>query len=210
MQLQVLTDIPGIDMGMLRKDSALVVTTPEVSAIRDADRIIGLLEANEMKNTHLIVNRIRMDMVKRGDMMSMEDVVEILAIDIIGAVPDDENIVVATNQGEPLVGNDTLAGQAYMNICKRITGEEVPFLDLDKKGFFAKGRLQMMLVSDRANCSPEVMEAIKRDIMDVLAKYVEIDTEKLDIQINQGGDGLETGNAPVLLANIPIKSMKGR
>ena len=59
-------------------------------------------------------------------------------IDIIGAVPDDENIVVATNQGEPLVGNDTLAGQAYMNICKRITGEEVPFLDLDKKGFFAK------------------------------------------------------------------------
>jgi septum site-determining protein MinD len=114
------------------------VTTPEVSAIRDADRIIGLLEANEMKKTHLIVNRIRMDMVKRGDMMSMEDVVEILAIDIIGAVPDDENIVVATNQGEPLVGNDTLAGQAYMNICRRILGEEVEFLDLDKKGFFEK------------------------------------------------------------------------
>ena len=70
--------------------------------------------------------------------LEKEDPLEILAIDIIGAVPDDENIVVATNQGEPLVGNDTLAGQAYMNICKRITGEEVPFLDLDKKGFFAK------------------------------------------------------------------------
>ncbi len=139
----ILLDCPaGIEQGFKNAiagaDRALVVTTPEVSAIRDADRIIGLLEANEMKNTHLIVNRIRMDMVKRGDMMSMEDVVEILAIDIIGAVPDDENIVVATNQGEPLVGNDTLAGQAYMNICKRITGEEVPFLDLDKKGFFAK------------------------------------------------------------------------
>ena len=139
----VLLDCPaGIEQGFKNAiagaDRALVVTTPEVSAIRDADRIIGLLEANEMKNTHLIVNRIRMDMVKRGDMMSMDDVVEILAIDIIGAVPDDENIVVATNQGEPLVGNDTLAGQAYMNICKRITGEEVPFLDLDKKGFFAK------------------------------------------------------------------------
>ena len=139
----ILLDCPaGIEQGFKNAiagaDRALVVTTPEVSAIRDADRIIGLLEANEMKNTHLIVNRIRMDMVKRGDMMSMDDVVEILAIDIIGAVPDDENIVVATNQGGPLVGNDTLAGQAYMNICKRITGEEVPFLDLDKKGFFAK------------------------------------------------------------------------
>ncbi len=139
----ILLDCPaGIEQGFKNAiagaDRALVVTTPEVSAIRDADRIIGLLEANEMKKTQLIVNRIRMDMVKRGDMMSMDDVVEILAIDIIGAVPDDENIVVATNQGEPLVGNDTLAGQAYMNICKRITGEEVPFLDLDKKGFFAK------------------------------------------------------------------------
>ena len=84
------------------------------------------------------------------------------------------------------------------------------FFKKKSSGDYAKGRLQMMLVSDRANCSTEVMEAIKRDIMDVLAKYVEIDTEKLDIQINQGGDGLETGNAPVLLANIPIKSMKGR
>lgn len=139
----ILLDCPaGIEQGFKNAiagaDRALVVTTPEVSAIRDADRIIGLLEANEMKNTHLIVNRIRMDMVKRGDMMSMEDVVEILAIDIIGAVPDDENIVVATNQGEPLVGNDSLAGQAYLNICHRILGEEVPFLDLDKKGFLAK------------------------------------------------------------------------
>lgn len=139
----ILLDCPaGIEQGFKNAiagaDRALVVTTPEVSAIRDADRIIGLLEANEMKKTHLIVNRIRMDMVKRGDMMSMEDVVEILAIDIIGAVPDDENIVVATNQGEPLVGNDSLAGQAYLNICHRIIGEEVPFLDLDKKGFFEK------------------------------------------------------------------------
>ena len=123
----ILLDCPaGIEQGFKNAiagaDRALVVTTPEVSAIRDADRIIGLLEANEMKNTHLIVNRIRMDMVKRGDMMSMEDVVEILAIDIIGAVPDDENIVVATNQGEPLVGNDSLAGQAYLNNETPLTG----------------------------------------------------------------------------------------
>jgi septum site-determining protein MinD len=92
-----------------------------------------------MKQTHLIVNRLRNDMVKRGDMMSSEDVVEILAVDLIGVVPDDENIVISTNQGEPLVGSETLAGQAYMNICRRIVGEEVPYLDLNgKQGLFAK------------------------------------------------------------------------
>ena len=114
-------------------DRAIVVTTPEVSAIRDADRIIGLLEANEVKKTELIVNRLRMDMVKRGDMMSVEDVCDILAIPLLGAVPDDEHIVIATNQGEPLVGTDCLAGQAYSNICKRILGETVEFLNLEEK-----------------------------------------------------------------------------
>lgn len=135
----VIIDCPaGIEQGfhnaIAGADRALVVTTPEVSAVRDADRIIGLLEANEVKKIHLIVNRIRMDMVKRGDMMSSDDVVEILAVPIIGVVPDDENIVVSTNQGAPLVGNNTLAGKAYMNICKRVTGEEVPYLDLASKG----------------------------------------------------------------------------
>ena len=139
----VLLDCPaGIEQGFKNAisaaDRALVVTTPEVSAIRDADRIIGLLEANEIKKINLIVNRIRMDMVKRGDMMSIEDVVEILAIDLIGAVPDDENIVVSTNQGEPLVGDNSLPGKAYLNICKRIMGEDVPYLDLSSDGFFKK------------------------------------------------------------------------
>ena len=140
----IILDCPaGIEQGFKNAiagaDRALIVTTPEVSAIRDADRIIGLLEANELKKTDLIVNRIRMDMVKKGDMMSIEDVVEILAINLIGAVPDDENIVISTNQGEPLVGSDALAGQAYMNICRRIMGEEVPFLDLNgKSGFWDK------------------------------------------------------------------------
>ena len=80
-----------------------------------------------------------MDMVKRGDMMSIDDVHEILAVDLIGAVPDDDNIVISTNQGEPCVGNDSLAGQAYMNICRRVLGEEVEMLDLNaKEGFFKK------------------------------------------------------------------------
>mgnify|MGYP000852639224 CR=1 FL=1 len=140
----ILMDCPaGIEQGFMNAiagaDRALVVTTPEVSAVRDADRIIGLLEANEMNQTHLIVNRLRMDMVKRGDMMSSEDVSEILAVDVIGIVPDDENIVISTNQGEPLVGSDSVAGRAYMNIARRIIGEDVPFLDLNERnGFLGK------------------------------------------------------------------------
>lgn len=140
----IILDCPaGIEQGfknaIVGADRALVVTTPEVSAIRDADRIIGLLEANNLKRTDLIVNRIRMDMVKRGDMMSIDDVVDILAIKLIGAVPDDEAIVVSTNQGEPLVGSDAMAGKAYMNICHRIIGEDVPLLELDSKsGIFEK------------------------------------------------------------------------
>lgn len=143
----IILDCPaGIEQGFKNAiagaDRALVVTTPEVSAIRDADRIIGLLEANEIKRTDLIVNRIRMDMVKKGDMMSIEDVVDILSVNLIGAVPDDENIVISTNQGEPLVGSDTLAGKAYMNICRRIIGEDVPLLDLMVKRDFLQNCLR--------------------------------------------------------------------
>jgi septum site-determining protein MinD len=140
----IIIDCPaGIEQGFKNAiagaDRALVVTTPEVSAVRDADRIIGLLEANEMKKIDLIVNRLRVDLVKRGEMMSSADVEEILAVNLIGIVPDDENIVVSTNQGEPLVGTDTKAGTAYMNICNRIIGEDVPFMDLTaKKGFFSR------------------------------------------------------------------------
>jgi septum site-determining protein MinD len=132
----VLLDCPaGIEQGFKNAiagaDRALVVTTPEVSAIRDADRIIGLLEKEHMPKIDLIINRIRMDMVKRGDMMSVDDVTEILSIPLIGALPDDEQIVISTNQGEPVVGTDSLSGKAYLNICKRIMGVEVPYLDLD-------------------------------------------------------------------------------
>ncbi len=139
----IILDCPaGIEQGFKNAiagaDRALIVTTPEVSAIRDADRIIGLLEAAEVKKIDLIVNRIRMDMVKRGDMMSVEDVIDILAIDLIGVVPDDEAIVVATNEGEPLVGKDCQAGKAYDNICHRVLGEDVPVLKFEDEGFFKK------------------------------------------------------------------------
>lgn len=148
----ILVDCPaGIEQGFQNAIAgatrAIVVTTPEVSAIRDADRIIGLLEKHNIKQVDLVINRIRMAMVKRGDMMSVEDVTEILAVDLLGAIPDDEQIVVATNQGEPVVGMDALAGKAYINICKRIVGEEVPFLNLDPHtGFF--GKLSKMFKSN--------------------------------------------------------------
>ena len=134
----VLLDCPaGIEQGFQNAiagaDRAIVVTTPEVSSSRDADRIIGLLEAHHMAKMNLIINRIRIDMVKRGDMMSIDDVTEILSIDLLGAIPDDEQVVVGTNQGEPVIDMDSLAGKAYMNICRRILGEDVPFLDFDKQ-----------------------------------------------------------------------------
>lgn len=134
----IILDSPaGIEQGFQNAIAgatrALIVTTPEVSAIRDADRIIGLLEANGFSKMDLVINRIRPDMVKRGDMMSAGDVVDILSVPLIGIIPDDENVVVSTNQGEPLVGTDTPAGCAYMNISKRVMGEEIPFMSLEKR-----------------------------------------------------------------------------
>ena len=134
----ILLDCPaGIEQGFRNAiagaDRALIVTTPEVSAIRDADRIIGLLEASGVGRMDLIINRIR------SDMMSVDDVMDILSVPVIGTVPDDEDIVISTNQGEPLVGMNGYAGQAYLNICKRILGESVPFIQLDASpGFWSR------------------------------------------------------------------------
>lgn len=140
----VIVDCPaGIEQGFKNAiagaDRAIVVTTPEISAVRDADRIIGLLEAAELRNPKLIVNRLRVAMVKRGDMMNIDDITDILAIDLIGVVPDDEEIVISTNRGEPAVGSESLCGQAYRNITKRIMGEDIEFLNLDtSEGIFTK------------------------------------------------------------------------
>ncbi len=135
----VIIDCPaGIEQGFKNAiagaDRAVVVTTPEVSAVRDADRIIGLLEANGLNNPMLILNRLRIDLVQRGDMMNIEDVTEILAVDILGVVPDDEAIVIATNKGEPAVSNpESKAGQAYRNIVQRILGQEVPIMTFEEQ-----------------------------------------------------------------------------
>ena len=141
----ILIDCPaGIEQGFKNAiagaDRAIIVTTPEVSAVRDADRIIGLLEANEIKRLELIINRIRIDMVKRGDMMAIDDVSEILAIELLGIVPDDEAVIVNTNKGEPAVTDDSSrAGKAFRNIALRITGEYVPMMNLSSDdGFLTK------------------------------------------------------------------------
>jgi len=138
----VLLDCPaGIEQGFKNAvagaDKAIVVTTPEISAVRDADRIVGLLEAAEVHNPLLILNRIRPEMVQRGDMLALDDVRELLAIDVLGIVPDDEAIVISTNRGEPCVADQkSIAGQAFRDIVQRILGENVPLMDLNAdKGF---------------------------------------------------------------------------
>lgn len=144
----IIIDSPaGIEQGfqysIAGADEAIIVTTPEVSAVRDADRVIGILEANEIYQPKLIVNRIRQDMVKRGDMMNIEDILDILAVKLLGVVPDDENVVISTNRGEPVIMDEkALSGKAYRNIVRRIIGEEVDFLNLENTN---QGKLSKMM-----------------------------------------------------------------
>lgn len=133
----IFIDCPaGIEGGFRNAISAareaIVVTTPEISAVRDADRVIGLLEASNIKTKRLIVNRLKPAMVQEDQMMSVQDVQDILAIPLLGVIPDDERVIVSTNRGEPLILDKklSLAGVAFSNIAKRLRGERVPFLDL--------------------------------------------------------------------------------
>ncbi|ADQ40798.1 septum site-determining protein MinD [Caldicellulosiruptor acetigenus I77R1B] len=141
----ILIDCPaGIEQGFKNAiagaQKAIVVTTPEVSAVRDADRIIGLLEAYELHNPKLIINRIRFDMVKRGDMMDIDDILEILSIELLGIIPDDEKIIISTNKGEPVVMDEkSKAGQEYRNIARRILGENIPIVgEEENSGFLSR------------------------------------------------------------------------
>lgn len=141
----VLLDSPaGIERGfrnaLAPSNKVLIVTNPEVSAVRDADRIIGLVESEQKGPPSLIINRIKPEMVKRGDMLSIDDVLDVLAIDLIGIVPEDEQILVGSNRGNPVALDEkSRAGQAFRNIARRIKGEQVPFLDLDRNdGFLAR------------------------------------------------------------------------
>lgn len=141
----ILIDCPaGIEQGFKNAiagaNRAIVVTTAEISAIRDADRIIGLLESSEIKNPELVVNRLRPNMVRKGEMMDVDDIVDLLSIGLIGAVPDDEYVVTQTNKGEPVVQNRKApSGKAYLEIARRILGENIEVtIPGREKGFWSK------------------------------------------------------------------------
>jgi septum site-determining protein MinD len=142
----ILVDSPaGIERGfrnaLAPADKVLIVTNPEISSVRDADRIIGLIEAEQKGPGQLIINRVKSDMVKRGDMLSPEDIIDILAIKMIGLVPEDERILVSSNQGTPaaMTPETSRAGQAFINIARRLLGEDVPFMSLEEElGFFQR------------------------------------------------------------------------
>jgi len=141
----VIIDCPaGIEQGFKNAiagaDQAIIVTTPEVSAVRDADRIIGLLESEGKHNPKLIINRIRPNMVRKGDMMDIDDIIEILAIDLLGIIPEDDYIIISTNRGEPAVASSVSAASvAYKNIVRRLLGENVPLMKIeDNDGFFSR------------------------------------------------------------------------
>ncbi|MCY0869988.1 MAG: septum site-determining protein MinD [Firmicutes bacterium] len=122
----------GFKVAIAGADQAIVVTTPEQAAVRDADRVIGLLEKERIASPRLIVNRIRTHMVKAGDMLDIDEIVNVLSLDLLGVVPDDEHVIRAANQGEPtVVKPDSKASIAYRNIARRILGEAVPLMDLN-------------------------------------------------------------------------------
>jgi len=138
----ILIDSPaGIERGFRNAvapaDEVLIVTNPEVSAVRDADRIIGLIEAENKGPAQLILNRVKMDMIRKGEMLSADDVTDILAIRLIGIIPEDESVIPASNSGIPVTLNESSrAGIALTNIARRLNGEHVPFMQLDQSGNF--------------------------------------------------------------------------
>jgi septum site-determining protein MinD len=135
----IMIDSPaGIEQGFQNAiagaDRVLIVTTPEVSAVRDADRIIGLIEAHEKGPAHLILNRVKPDMIRRGDMLDVSDVLDILQIELIGIIPDDEDIIVSSNRGTPVALEEKgLASRGYRDIARRLMGEDVPFMPLRER-----------------------------------------------------------------------------
>jgi septum site-determining protein MinD len=141
----IIIDSPaGIERGFKNAiapaDQVIVVTNPEVSAVRDADRIIGIVEAEEKGTPKLLINRLNPEMVRQNNMLSADDVVDLLAIHLLGIVPEDKNVIISTNKGTPIALDEkSQAGQAYRNIARRIQGEDVPLMDLDKgSGFFSR------------------------------------------------------------------------
>lgn len=149
----ILIDSPaGIEDGFITAtgpaDEAIIVATPEVTSIRDADKVVGLLEADGIKSIKLIVNRTRAKMVQSSDMMSVEDVSDILSLPILGVIPDSETVIVAANRGEPLtIDTEDLSeiGKAFDIIAKRLNGESIDYMTFDGKSSNSKNIIKSLL-----------------------------------------------------------------
>ncbi len=142
----ILIDCPaGIEQGFKNAiagaDTAIVVATPDISSIRDADRIIGLLEENDLNEHYLLLNKLKPELVKKGYMMNIDEILDIIGISLIGIVVDEEDVIISGNRGETVVTNNkSMAGQGYRNIVRRLNGEDVLIMDFEKKGFFGRMR----------------------------------------------------------------------
>lgn len=143
----VLIDCPaGIEQGFMNAiagaDTAIIITTPEISAVRDADRVVGLLEKNPLQEeSHIVINRIRPHMMDDGDVMDIDEITHHLGVPLLGIVVDDDDVIATSNHGEPVVlKTDNPAGRGYRDIARRLEGETVPLMTMQssKPGFWSR------------------------------------------------------------------------
>ena len=219
----IVCDSPaGIETGALMAlyfaDEAIITTNPEVSSVRDSDRILGILESKSRRaengeepiKEHLLLTRYNPGRVSRGDMLSMEDVLEILRIKLVGVIPEDQSVLRASNQGEPVILDiNADAGKAYADTVERLLGEERPFrlalLDffLSRKkntANIAKERLQIIVAERRrSDAEPHYLPQLRKDILEVICKYVQIDPEMVTVQLEQ-----KDGDISILELNVTL------
>ena len=237
----IVCDSPaGIETGALMAlyfaDEAIITTNPEVSSVRDSDRILGILASKSRRaengeepiKEHLLLTRYNPGRVNKGDMLSMEDVLEILRINLVGVIPEDQSVLRASNQGEPVILDAASdAGKAYADTVERLLGEERPFrfIEEEKKGFLkrlfgglimalldfflsrkkntaniAKERLQIIVAERRrGDVEPHYLPQLRKDILEVICKYVQIDPEMVSVQLEQ-----RDGDISILELNVTL------
>jgi len=198
----------GAQMALYYADRAIVVTNPEVSSVRDSDRILGILQSKSLRaetggeqvKEHLLLTRYNPTRVADGEMLSVADVEEILAIPLLGVIPESEAVLKASNQGEPVIFNESAdAGQAYSDAVDRLLGEQVAFrfLEAEKKGFdyfrntktnsasLAKERLQVIVAHERGQrTQPDYLPKMQQEIIDVIKKYITIDSDQVSVTLD--------------------------
>ena len=196
----VIIDSPaGIERGfrnaLAPADEVLIVTNPEVSSVRDADRIIGLIEAEDKGPGQLIINRVKPEMVKRGDMLSPEDVIDILSIKLIGLIPEDEAILVSTNRGHPVAMDweESVVGRAYRNIARRIDGEDVPFMPLEDESTWLQKLLRKVRVGEKGSPPEETRPPAKKEASKAPGLDLDEDEDKEEVSVGKSTGADEAG-----------------